>query len=49
MKAKSEPKLRFINELDINKLTKGLESILGKKYNVDIKITATKKTDKEGA
>ena len=25
------------------------KSILGKKYNVDIKITATKKTDREGA
>ena len=49
MKTKNEPRVTFVNELDINKLIKGLESILGKKYNLDIKITATKKTDREGA
>ncbi|ETI96894.1 MAG: hypothetical protein Q606_CBAC00005G0003 [Intestinibacter bartlettii DORA_8_9] len=47
MQTKNEPRVTFVNELDINKLIKGLESILGKKYDVDIKITAIKKTDRK--
>lgn len=45
MKVKNEPKVTFQNELDINKLLKGLEKILGDKYDADIKITAVRKED----
>jgi hypothetical protein len=47
VKTKNEPRVTFVNELDINKLIKGLESILGKKYDVDIKITVTRKNQRE--
>lgn len=43
------PKVTFVNELDINKLLRGLEKILSDKYDAEIKITATKKETKEGA